>query len=98
MAKQHVVYITDCPPISPWPVLFAIAVIVVFWQWVLVALAVAVLAGCLGLTARWWRDGVDAQMRVDAGLRRRADEQHSALLSGDLMRGRYGEHPPANLG
>ena len=35
----------DRPPISAWPIILTLAVIITFWQWVLAAVAVAVLMG-----------------------------------------------------
>ena len=32
MARHHVVYITDRPPINAWPVILTIAVIFAFWK------------------------------------------------------------------
>ena len=82
--------------ISGWAVVALIAVIIWLWKILLVAATVAVLLACVWLFVRWWRDGVDAQMRADEGLRRRADEQHAALHRAD-PRGLYGNFPPADV-
>jgi len=69
MARHHVVYITDRPPINAWPVILTVAVIFAFWKILLAALSVAVLVACLWLAVRWWRGQIDAQMRVHDRLR-----------------------------
>lgn len=97
MAKQHVVYITDRPPISAWPIILLIAVIFAFWKIFLAAAVVALLAACVWLFARWWGSQVDAQMRLNAALARRADDQHRAFVAGEEYRV-HGAFPPATLG
>ena len=96
MTRHHVVYISDRPPVSPWPIVLTLAVLIWLWQALLVVAAVAVLLVLVWLSARWWGGQVDAQMRVNAALAQRADEQHAALHRGD-PRGLYGNFPPANL-
>ena len=97
MARHHVVYITDRPPINAWPVLFTIAVIFAFWKILLAALSVAVLVACLWLAVRWWRGQIDrCRFASTTGYGQHADDQHTALHRGDPY-GVHGEHPPADL-
>jgi lipopolysaccharide export system protein LptC len=72
-------------------VLPVVGFVAMFWQWILIILAVAV-AACLV----WWGHkqsaaAVEQERRENAALVARADQQHAWTLAGD-ERGVYGEY------
>ncbi len=77
--------------------LLVAAAFVVKFVWLLSAVLVTVVAAIA--IGKWFArrdDRAVARRRRDAEICARADQQHAAVLAGDLKVGVYGDYPPAS--
>lgn len=77
--------------------LFLVGLVVKFWAWILAAIVLwLVIQGAIE-AAREIKAEREQIARQHAALIARADDEHRALLDGDLVLGTHGQFPPAEV-